>query len=722
MLWILGLVLVFVALAQSEALARWQVLALALVSYGSSATAWLLGDSRPLIGRWVTVTALAAVVLFGSGLLGQYELLSFLVVPNSLAVAMIGIPGATGIVVGETVLVLLLPGLVPVEASPATTFAVMITVWGMLFVMAALYVRLYRLGNWLGEYHQRAQDVLEEARSRRAELEQAFEDLAKANRQIALSNERLASLRLIAEDARRTKAAFVAKVSHEFRTPLNMIIGLVSLMVENPSVYAEDLPPELQKDLNTVYRNCEHLASMVNDVLDLSQAEAGHFTLYKEQVDLREIIDSAVLVVRPLVEKKGLELRIALPDDLPQVYCDRTRIRQVVLNLVGNAARFTDEGGIEIRIERRVERVRLCVTDTGPGIAPQDVEKIFEPFCQGSGRLWRDRPGTGLGLTISKQFVERHGGRIWVESELGIGTTCFVELPISTPMERLATPGRWIRGQWIWRGPGFRTDRARLADHALRPRVVICDDTDTLYPAFVRSCDEVEFVATRELEQAVREARQFPVHAVVLNTEEAERLRPLLRKAAQELPGTPVIGCSVPPRLQRAVEAGAAGYLIKPVMRSDLEGAVRRLGKPVKRVLVVDDDPDVLQLFKRMLHLLDESLHIALAATGEQALEEMRQHAPDLVLLDVVMPDMDGWEVLERKGKEAALSNIPVIFISGQDPTEQPLVSEAVTVTVEGGLTFSQLLVCSLGLPALLMKPARTLGPMLAQTAGVEPA
>jgi signal transduction histidine kinase/CheY-like chemotaxis protein len=718
----LGLALVFAALAQSQPLARWRMLALALLSYSASATASLLSNRRPWIGQWTTLIALAAIILLTSGFLGLYELLILLFVPTGLAVAMIGIPAAVSISLGETMFVLLLPKLTPVEARQTATVITVMVIWGTLLMMVAVYRRVHQLDDWMTEYYQRAQGVLEEARNRRAEFEQSLQDLANANRQIALSNERLASLRLIAEDAQKAKAAFVAKVSHEFRTPLNMIIGLVSLTVETPSVYAEDLPLELQEDLNTVYRNCEHLASLINDVLDLSQAEAGRFTLYKERVNMKEIINSALVVTRPLVEKKGLELEVSIPDHLPEVYCDRTRIRQVVLNLASNAARFTDEGGLEIRVARRGEYVQFSVADTGPGIPPEDIKRIFEPFCQGSGRLWRDRPGSGLGLTISKQFVQRHGGRIWVESKVGVGTTFFVELPISAPVEHLVGADRWMKAHWAWMESGFRTGRVGLADQTFRPRIILCDETDTLYPAFARSCDAVEFIGTGDVGQAAHEARQFPVSAVVLNSTAPEELWSLMRKARQEMPGTPLIGCCVPPRLQRAVEAGATTYLVKPVMQHDLEKAIRTLRKPVKRVLVVDDDPEVLRLFKRMLRVLDNAMEVTLAISGERALEEMREQLPDLVLLDVVMPGMDGWEVLKRKGEEDHLRDIPVIFISGQDPTEQPLASEVVMVTMDEGLALNQLLTCSLELPALLTKPVQAPDPTPAQTAGVEQA
>jgi len=406
--------------------------------------------------------------------------------------------------------------------------------------------------------------------------------------------------------------------------------------------------------------------------------------------------------VRPLVEKKGLSLQVKIPADLPEIYCDRTRVRQVILNLASNAARFTEEGGITIHAMAQDQHVVVSVADTGPGILPEDAERIFDPFCQGTGNLWRDKGGSGLGLSISKQFVELHGGRIWLESEPGIGTTFSVELPISPPMEHVVRPGHQIREDWVWLK---RASRASLSDAHHRPRVVVCDETGDLYPAFTRYFDEVEFVDTRGLAEAARVLQRCPAHAVVLNTASPDDLWPLVERARIEMPDTPVIGCSVPPQVERALEAGAVDYLTKPVTRADLEGAMQVVGKPVGHVLVVDDDPDVLQLFTRMLRACDGTLEVTAASSGEQALDELCSKPPDLVLLDIVMPEMDGWQVLALKGRDEMMRDIPVVLVSAQDPREQPLASQALVATMGSGLSLNKLLRCSLEISALLLQP-----------------
>ena len=537
--------------------------------------------------------------------------------------------------------------------------------------------------------------------------------MANANRQLALANERISGLRLMAEDAQRTKAAFVAKVSHEFRTPLNMIIGLVELMVENPGIYTVALPPEMEQDLRVVYRNCQHLAGMVDDVLDLTRIETGRVVLHKERVHLGDIIDEAVTVVRPLVEKKRLYLRVEAPDDLPAVFCDRTRIRQVVLNLVSNAARFTNVGGISVDAEVRDQQVVVRVVDTGPGIPQRDIEHIFEPFCQGESALWRDQGGSGLGLTISQQFIKLHHGRLWLESEVGVGSSFAFELPISPPVERAGKPGHWIRGDWALREQAFLTDRAQVAQQAAKPRVVVLDEANSLCPELARYLDEIEMVQVQDASEVAQQVSDWPASAVIVNAGPSDDLVSLIEQVGSRTGGAPLIGCAVPVVVERARAAGARGYLIKPVSPNDLRKALREVGSPVKRVLVVDDDPDVLRLFRRMLTTCDQSLEVEVVSSGDQALVTLRNARFDLVLLDVLMPGMDGWEVLERIAADAEIETPPVYFVSAQDPADTPLASRWLLATIDGGVSINKLLNCSLQLSRLLLAPdgALDLGP-----------
>ncbi|MBC7239835.1 MAG: HAMP domain-containing histidine kinase, partial [Chloroflexi bacterium] len=205
------------------------------------------------------------------------------------------------------------------------------------------------------------------------------------------------------------------------------------MITEHPEIYGPSLPPALLADIAVIQRNSQHLASLVDDILDLSRAEAGRIALMKERVTVQELVDAAVVAVKPLFDSKGLYLRAEIAPEVPPIYCDRTRVRQVILNLLSNAGRFTAKGGVELRVTYYEGDVLFSVADTGPGIAPEDQQRVFEPFEQANTSLTRSAGSTGLGLSISKHFVEMHNGRMWLESELGKGTTVYFRLPVQEP-------------------------------------------------------------------------------------------------------------------------------------------------------------------------------------------------------------------------------------------------------------------------------------------------
>ncbi|MCX7681609.1 MAG: ATP-binding protein [Anaerolineae bacterium] len=686
-----------------------RVISLSLLFSGLALSGLLLVDWNAVAGRWFAVLALVAAVHLAGSWLEVPGHLAWAVIPTAMAVPLVGLAAATMVAAGETVSIVLLTSLSGGELDTSEAAVALVAIWGVLSAMYTTRYPIYQYSTWLREYFELAQRRLEEARGLKGDLKQTLDNLANANRQLALANERMASLRAIAEEAQRAKTAFVASVSHEFRTPLNMIIGLVDLMFESPEIYDMVLSPKMREDLEVVRRNCEHLSNMINDVLDLTQTEAGRLSLHREQVDLRQIVESSVEAVRPLLEKKHLALQVVIPDDLPQVYCDRTRIRQVILNLLSNAARFTEVGGITIALACQDQQVMVSVTDTGPGIAPEDAVRVFEPFWQGTRQLWRDKGGSGLGLSISKRFVELHGGRMWFESKPGVGSSFYFTLPISLPVEHIVRPGHQLREEWIWREQAFRAGQPSSAEQLVRPRIIVCDETGMLYPRFTRYLDRVEFVNVEDPSQAERSLRECPASAVMLNVVDADDPWALVEMVRKRAPGTPVIGCSVPRLTERAIHAGAAGYLIKPITRADLERVLKAVGKPVKRVLVVDDDLEFLELLSRMLRTCDSTLEVVTAASGKEALAELRSAPPDLLLLDIVMPGMNGWQVLETMRQEGRLKDVLTFFVSAQDPAEQPPASDYLLVTIDGGLSLSKLLRCSLEVSTLLLAPERGL-------------
>jgi len=664
----------------------------------------ILVDRRPVVGRWFTVLSLVAAVHLLHFQLGIAGALAWYAIPVALAAPLLGLTASLAVSIGVTALIPVLAAVPGLSLTTSDITVTLVSIWAAFGAMYMTYQPIRAHSQWLTHYFERAQRFLEEVRDRRAELEGALADLEHANRQLALMNERVTSLRLIAEEAQKAKTRFVARVSHEFRTPLNMIIGLVDLIVENPELYDVSLSPRMRDDLKVVHRNCEHLSNMVNDVLDLTRLESDRLVLHRERVDLRVILNQALSTVSPLLKSKQLSLSVSIPDNLPDVYCDRTRVQQVILNLVSNAARYTERGGITVSATQDDHTVTVNVQDTGPGIAPEDVDRIFEPFSQGSGDLWRDKGGSGLGLAISKNFVELHGGRMWVESVLGLGTTFSFRLPISPPITPAGRPGHRIREDWIWLE---RKSRPVFVDSHYRPRILVCDETDSLYAALTHYSDEVEFVRAHTLHEVKEVLERGPAQAVLVNLPPSSSDSwKLLRTIRDIAPDTPIIGCSVASRIERAHALGALDHLVKPVSREDLKQALSATDRPVKRVLIVDDDPDARLLFTRMLLVCDETLEIVTADSGNEAREQLKLNPPDLILLDIVLPEETGWEILETMANTEEVGKIPTIIVSAQDPSDELLTSKYVIATTANGLPVGKLLQFTEDVCSLILSPA----------------
>lgn len=694
-----GVALTMAADLHTEPVHRLILLLFTLALYSTAAVGWSLGLWRCEQSKWFLLAALMVFPAAGYILTGFGGFLVLSVVPIVAAVALYGgIVGAATATIQSLVLLGFAYTNNPQAAGPLVIF-VLLSNW----IVAGLILAMDRTsqnamgGAW---YHfQKMRQELDKNRDRSANLEQAQDDLVHANRQLTLLNERLATTRLIAEEAQKTKSAFVAKVSHEFRTPLNMIIGLTDLLVETPDLYGESLPVALLEDLKIVHRNCAHLSSLIDDVLDLSQTEAGCLVLHREWVDIAANIEDALAVVDPLFQKKNLEVVVDVPDELPRVYCDETRIRQVTLNLISNAARYTDQGKITITARESDHSIQIDIHDTGPGIPPDSLENIFEPFNQGSYGASMGYGGSGLGLSVSKQFIERHNGRIWVESEPGSGSTFSFRLPVSPVRTPIRSAGHWINRDWEWLE---RTERAPLNRLPQRKRVVVHDPAQRNLVRLEYETEEVEVIGIDDLGQVVEDLQTWPAHAVLLISSNIDDVQSQMLFLRQQLRDTPIVGCCVPDRGEQVVESGASRYLTKPITRNDLHQVLNDLGECVTSVLVVDDDPDVRRLLVRMLQSLDHRLEIATASNGEEALDKMSRNRPDLLLLDIIMPQLDGWGTLRAMKLREQTKAVPTYFISAQDTETGPAAGELLLATVGQGVSVDKLIDCSLTLSAML--------------------
>ncbi|MGC9359395.1 MAG: ATP-binding protein [Anaerolineae bacterium] len=686
-----------------------------LLAAGATA---LLTRPAPHLARALLVAAGLAVVALLVHPGGIAVAAPLLAVPILLAGITLNLTTAIALAVATSILLLIVPAHVfPLERTArAMALVAIASSAGLLWLV--LHQLLWSV-RWAWTSYDANRASLERARDLQVKLYETMEDLAGANAQLTRLNQLANNLRQIAEQERQAKQQFVANVSHELRTPLNMIIGFCEMMTKSPQTYAgaatggqgSRIPSKLLADLAVVLRNSQHLSALIDDVLDLSQVDAGMMALTKERADLGEIVAAAVEAIQPLFASKNLTLDVEIAPNLPPLLCDRTRIREVVLNLLSNAGRYTEEGGCCVRVERDGPDLTITVTDTGPGIAPEDQDRVFRPFEQVDGSLRRRYGGTGLGLAISKRFVELHGGRMTMESAPGEGTTFKVRLPIEAPAASQGTALQWIEPQAAHGATPYEPRGRPRRHHATQVpgRMVVVEEGRALTRLVKRYMGDLEVVRVGSLEEARAEVERDPAEAILIND-----LRVGARLEASrdsELPPyVPVLICGVPAVEEALGVPGVSGYLVKPVSRAQLVAALDRLGRPIERVLIIDDERDALQLFRRMLASTDRGYRVLRATSARRGLELLASERPDAVLLDLVMPEMDGFGFLEAKAADPSFRDIPVILVSARDPMGHPIVSNALAVTTQAGLSIRPLLE-AVGALTRILSPTARLGP-----------
>jgi len=624
-----------------------------------------LSNQRSLLTQVTWLLVYSGVVTFALLFLRIPEIVYLYVLAPLMAVALVGWPAALGagaLTTGILLAITLSPGIPIIPVS-----SVWMVVFGeILFGFAgwALTSPLFSIVAWAVDHYGSALQNLEEARNQRVEMKQIQEDLILANQELARLTRHLKIMTDKAEEARRTKEEFVANVSHELRTPLNMIIGYADLIIKSPKSYGKNLPSRLLADISAIQRNSEHLIELVNDVLDLSQVDASKMAMTRQWVSIQETIEAALEAIKPLFVSKNLYLAKQLPTEKIMVYCDTTRIREVVLNLLSNAGRYTDRGGVTVKVLCEEQHVTVSVSDTGRGIAAEDRERIFEPFQQLDSILHHQTGGSGLGLSISKRFIEMHDGKMWLESEVGKGTVFYFSIPITDYLDEPPGPGanRWINPylDYNTRTRPFKAERPETA-----PRFVVVEKEKTIQRLFNRYLNQLEVVSFSSLADAVMDIEHTPAQMLIINAPTGAG-EPSFAQTA--LFDTPVITCWLPGREEAARQLGVVRYLLKPIQQEVLLSALDAFDKSALDILLVDDDRETLHLFARIISAARPACHVLRANDGKEALSLMRQRQPDLILLDLIMPKMDGFQVLHEKANDPQIRDIPVIVISSKDP------------------------------------------------------
>ena len=482
-------------------------------------------------------------------------------------------------------------------------------------------------------------------------------ELASANEELTRSEWELAIARDQALEANRAKSVFLANMSHELRTPMNAIIGYSEMLEEEADERgAQDLVPDLHKILSAG----RHLLDLINSILDLSKIEAGKMDLYLETFQVDVVVADVVSTIKPLARKNGNALELNVDKRVGTMRADLTKVRQSLFNLLSNASKFTQNGQISLAVTREAEAgadwIVFKVSDTGIGMTEEQLSMLFQAFTQAHTSTSRSFGGTGLGLVITRQFCELMGGDVSVASEFGKGTTFTIRLPVAVTDRPAELPAQGARER----------EAAETAGS-----VLVIDDDPMVGDLLRRFLGKEGFqvVTAASGDEGLRLAAEVHPDVITLDAimPGMDGWMVLSRlKADRDLQSIPVIMLTIVDNRNLGFSLGASDFLIKPIQRDVLVATVQRLSlKPTAPVLIVDDDKLTRDLVKRSLE--SEGFQVVEANNGRIALEQMESTKPGLILLDLLMPEMDGFEFLAELRRQERWRSIPVVVVTAKN-------------------------------------------------------
>jgi Amt family ammonium transporter len=475
-----------------------------------------------------------------------------------------------------------------------------------------------------------------------------------------------------AEAANRAKSVFLANMSHELRTPLNAIIGYSEMLQEEAEDLEQDgFVPDLQK-INTAGK---HLLALINDILDLSKIEAGRMDLYLENIDLRIMVRDVVNTIRPLVEKNNNLLTVELDEQLGNLYADQTKVRQTLFNLLSNASKFTEQGQIKLEVHRELAAaedeigyILFRVSDTGIGMTPEQLDKLFQEFSQADPSTTRKYGGTGLGLAISRHFCRMMGGDISAESEPGQGSVFTVRIPrvvVAVHAE-----------QQVLHDLSQMAESSTVSLSGEKDVILVIDDDPTVRDLMQRFLHKegFEVVTASTGEKGLQLAQEIQPAAITLDVmmPGLDGWAVLTRlKADPTCAHIPVVMLTMVDDKNMGYALGASDYLTKPIDRDRLVTLLQkyRCILPPCSILIVEDDETTREMLRRTLE--KEGWNIAEAENGRIALEKMAQSLPELILLDLMMPEMDGFQFIAELRQIQEWPPIPIVVITAMDLTHE---------------------------------------------------
>ena len=516
----------------------------------------------------------------------------------------------------------------------------------------------------IGEAHDRLEGLYAQVRRHADELETKVKD----------RTQELAEANVELEEASRHKSEFLANMSHELRTPMNAIIGFTRLVLRRSrDVLAEKQAENLEK----ILISADHLLALINDILDLSKIEAGHVDIEPVDFVIEPLVDLCLRTVEPMVKSSELSLEKRIESDVPALFADQNKLKQILINLLSNAVKFTETGTVTVAVERRGETIAIAVTDTGIGIPQAAQAVIFEEFRQADSSTTRQYGGTGLGLAISRHLAQLMGGDIAVDSTVGEGSTFTLTLP-----------ARYGGAESVAPEPAAVAEQDRDTAAAREKVVLVVDDDPNVAYLLGEDLNEAGFrvVSAANGEDGVQKARALKPFAITLdilmpNKDGWQVLHEL--KTDPETRDIPVIMLSIVDQKDLGYRLGAFDYLVKPFDRDGIIATLGRIAPGRGHVLVVDDDPNVVSLVRQLLE--DTPYEISAAADGLEALEAIARRRPDVVLLDLLMPRLDGFGVIEGLRENPETRDLPVIVMTAKSLTteEKKTLRESVLSVIE---------------------------------------
>lgn len=502
---------------------------------------------------------------------------------------------------------------------------------------------------------------------------------------IEQSDKELTIAKEVAEQSNHAKSQFIANMSHELRTPLNAIIGYSDMLQDE---LADCEPDEIEVDLVKINAAGRHLLSLINDILDLSKIESGKMEVYNETFDIQKVLEDVIVTIQILLEQRNNVLAFDCETNVGLMYSDVTKIRQILFNLLSNASKFTENGTVSLKVTKHVDNgvewISFAITDTGIGISLEQQKKLFKAFSQVDASTTRKYGGTGLGLLITKRFTEMLGGEVRVESELGKGSTFIVRFPT-----------RMASRQMI---PEVNEALSTL-ENAQSMVLVIDDDASVrdLLSKHIRQFGYQVCTASNGIE-GLHLAHELKPQLITLDVMMPQMdgwavLSEL--KSKPNLQDIPVVMLSMIENKELGYSLGAAEYLIKPIDHQQIAQVLTKYRSTPHcgQALVVEDDVMIRDMVKQMLH--KDGWEVVLASNGQVALDKIKNLKPDVILLDLMMPEMDGYEFISRLREYKQHRKIPIVILTAKDITthdRQALSKEVHAIFQKGAYQREELL------------------------------